>query len=238
MDRAVEQHGRVAVSARAQDPRPLIAHACRILDACGQSDMVWGHVSIRDREGRGVWLKGSGLGFEEVTAEDVILLSWDGEILDGTAGRHIEYPIHTEIMRRRDEVNAVVHSHPLHSVAFAATGWPMKHLCHDSQHFVPPEIPRFTRTSDLVETPELGEALADSLGDRVAILMPHHGITTAAGSLGDAVAAAVQLERACEVALLAGPDATGAREEDAIRKHERSPERLAAVWKYLSRTIP
>ena len=127
-----------------------IVTACRVLEAAGQADMVWGHVSIRDPDGRGVWLKGSNLGFDEVTESDVILIDWDGEVLEGTAGRHIEYPIHTEIMARRADVNAVVHTHPLYSIAFAATGWPLKALSHEGSHFVPPDISRFTKTGDLI----------------------------------------------------------------------------------------
>ncbi len=199
--------------------------------------MVWGHVSVRDPGGRGVWLKGSQLGFEEVTISDVILLSWDGEVLDGSAGRHAEYPIHTEIMRAREDVGAVVHTHPVHSIAFAATGWPFQHLSHEGAHFVPPDIPRFTLTSDLVSTPDLGRALAESIGSSLGILMPHHGITTAAPTLGEAVAAAVQLERACQIALLAGRDAIPASDEDAVRKRRLSADRLRHAWAYLSRTV-
>lgn len=219
------------------DPRSLIAEACRILHACGHSDVVWGHVGIRDVEGRGFWLKGSRLGLEEVTPEDVILLSWEGEILQGSAGRHNEYPIYTEIMARRPEVNAIVHTHPVHAIAFAATGRPLTHLSHEAMHFVPPDIARFESTSDIVNTPALGRALADSLGDQVAVLMPHHGITTVGADVGEAVAAAVQLERACQIALLAGPDAIPAGDEDALQKHQRSRHRLQEVWTYLSRTL-
>jgi L-fuculose-phosphate aldolase len=225
-----------AVESTSSDPRSLIADACRILHACGHSDVVWGHVAIRDAGGRGVWLKGSRLGLEEVTSEDVILISWDGEILQGSAGRHNEYPIHTEIMGRRSDVNAVVHTHPVHAIAFAATGRPLTHLSHEAMHFVPPDIPRFESTSDIVDTPELGRALADVLGNQVGVLMPHHGITTVGPNVGEAVAAAVQLERACQIALLAGPGAVPARDEDAVQKHRRSGHRLQEVWTYLSRT--
>jgi len=218
------------------DPRALIAEACRILYACGQSDIVWGHVAMRDAEGRGVWLKGSRLGLEEVSADDVILLSWEGEVVEGAAGRHKEYPIHTAIMARRPDVNAVVHTHPVHAIAFAATGRPLTHLSHEAMHFVPPDIPRFESTSDIVDTPALGRALSDALGDALAVLMPHHGITAVGASVGEAVAAAVQLERACQIALLAGPDAVPAREEDALLKRQRSGHRLREVWTYLSRT--
>jgi L-ribulose-5-phosphate 4-epimerase len=220
-----------------QSPQAQIVTACRVLEKAGQSDMVWGHVSMRDPNGRGVWLKGSHLGFDEVTEDDVILLSFDGEILEGTAGRHIEYPIHTEIMARRADVNAVVHTHPIHSIAFAATGWPLKALSHAATHFVPPDIGRFTRTGDLVRTPELGQALADTLGDRLGVLMPHHGITTAAQTVGQAVAAATHLEQACQIALLAGKDAEGSPDEEALTKRERSAWHLKSAYEYLARTV-
>src|SRR3954453_6726951 len=97
----------------AEEIRRDIVTACRVLEAAGQADMVWGHVSIRDPEGRGVWLKGSNLGVAEVAEAEGILLSFDGEILDGNGGRPLESPIHTELMARRPDVNSVVHTHPL-----------------------------------------------------------------------------------------------------------------------------
>jgi L-ribulose-5-phosphate 4-epimerase len=217
--------------------RRQVVTACRVLHAAGQSDMVWGHVSIRDPHGRGVWIKGSNLGFEEVRDEDVILLAWDGEILEGSAGRHVEYPIHTELMARRSDVNAVVHTHPLYSIAFAATGRPLRPLSHEGTHFVPPDIARFTRTGDLVRTPELGQALADALQDRLAVLMPHHGITTVGRDVGEAVTAATHLERACQIALLAGADAVASSDEEALEKRKRSARHLAMAWSYLARTV-
>jgi L-fuculose-phosphate aldolase len=218
-------------------PQSLIVRACRALEVAGQADMVWGHVSLRDEDGRGVWLKGSRLGFDEVTEDDVILLGWDGEILEGSASRHVEYPIHTEIMARRGDVKAVVHTHPLHSIAFAATGWPLKPLSHEGPLFTPPDVPRFEKTGDLVSTADLGQALADTLGDRLGVLMPRHGITTVGASVGDAVAAAVHLERACQLALLAGENAQGSSEEEALAKRERAGVHLAGAWAYLSRVV-
>lgn len=223
---------------RAEAARAAVVTACRVLDRAGQADMVWGHVSIRDADDRGVWLKGSNLGFDEVMPDDVILLSWDGEILEGRAGRHVEWPIHTELMARRPEIGAVVHTHPLHSIAFAATGWPLKALSHEGSHFVPPDIARFMHTGDLVRTRDLGQALADALGDRLGILMPRHGITTVGRSVGEAVAAATHLERACQIALLAGPDAEGSSEAEALQKRQRSRSHLEAAWAYLARVVP
>src|ERR1700677_2857742 len=81
----------------------LAADGCRALAAAGQADMVWGHPSVRDPEGRGVWMKASGLGFEEVDESQIVLVSPAGEVLSGNGPRHIEYPIHTEIMAARPD---------------------------------------------------------------------------------------------------------------------------------------
>jgi L-ribulose-5-phosphate 4-epimerase len=219
-----------------EEARALIAAACRVLQAADQADMVWGHVSVRDSGGRGVWLKGSGLGFDEVTEADCVLLSWDGEILAGDAGRHVEYPIHTELMAARPDVGGVVHTHPLHSVAFASLGRPLRALSHEGAQFVPPDVPRFTRTGDLINSRELGRALAEVLGAGPAVLMPRHGIATVGPDLGEAVGAAVHLERACQLELLAGPDATGSSAEEAAGKRNRARNRFRIAWEYLERT--
>lgn len=217
--------------------REAVVLSCRVLEAHGQGDLVWGHVSVRDPAGRGVWLKGSNLGFDEVGADDVILLDFDGQVLQGSAGRHVEYPIHTEIMRARPDVHAVVHTHPVHSIAFAATRRPLLPLSHDGSDFVPPDVARFTLTGDLVSTPELGRALAETVGDRNAAFMPCHGIVTAAADLGRATTLAVRLERACQIALLAGPGAVGSDDEEALRKRAGFSRALDMAWEYLARRV-
>jgi L-fuculose-phosphate aldolase len=206
-----------------------------VLEGIGQGDLIWGHVSVRDEDGRGVWLKGARLGFDEVTEDDVILLSWDGEILEGGAQRHIEWTIHTGIMRARDDVNAVVHTHPMHSIAFMAAHRALRALSHEGAQFVPPELPRFVESGELVTTPEHGDALALALGDRSAILMPCHGITTVGAELGEAVGVAYHLDRACQIDLLAGADAYGSDDEAAVRKRTRANRRFLNAWEYLER---
>ncbi|MGH3298009.1 MAG: class II aldolase/adducin family protein [Trebonia sp.] len=217
------------------EARALIAAACRVLQAAGQGDMVWGHVSVRDADGRGAWLKGSGLGFDEVTEADCVLLSWEGEILSGTAGRHVEYPIHTELMAARPDVGGVVHTHPLHAVAFASLGRPLRALSHEGALFTPPDVPRFTRTGDVISTRALGRDLAEALGESSAVLLPRHGIATAGATLGEAVGMAVHLERACQIELLAGPDAQGSPEAEALAKRGRVRNRFEIAWNYLER---
>ena len=143
------------------------AQANRALGASGQSDMVWGHASLRDPEGRGVWMKAAGWSFEEVTPDRIVLVSPVGEVLAGSGRRHIEYPIHTEVMNARPDVGSVVHTHAPAAVAFAALNEPLLAISHDGVEFADPQIARFTQTGSLIKSAGLGRALAETIGNGV-----------------------------------------------------------------------
>jgi ribulose-5-phosphate 4-epimerase/fuculose-1-phosphate aldolase len=218
----------------------LAVQGCQALMAAGQSDMVWGHASVRDPDGRGVWMKSSGWGFEEVDADKIVLVSPDGEVLDGTGRRHIEYPIHTEIMDRRGDVGAVVHTHSDAANAFSALDVPVRPISHAGSLFSYPDVPRFTLTGGLIRNRKLGQALADALGAAPACLMPQHGLVAVGRDLPAAVMTAVLLDRACRTqltAMAAGPLARWGSEEDTVAKRAEvwSGSQLMAGWEYLLR---
>jgi L-fuculose-phosphate aldolase len=222
--------------------RDEVALGCRILATEDQGDFVWGHVSARDPDGRGVWMKAAGFGFEEIGRDQVILVGWEGDVLEGEGRRHIEYPIHTELIRARPDVNAVVHTHAPWSVAFASTGQPLRPVSHEGTLFVPPEVPRFTKTGDLIVSTELGSDLAATVGDRSAALMVHHGIVTCGRDVPTGVMAAVLLERACRTSIRAiagGGPTSWSSDEEALSKRTRcwSPELQRQAWDYLVRRV-
>lgn len=228
--------------AATDDVREQVSLGGRVLHAAGMSDLIWGHVSVRDPARRGAWMKRSGLGFEEVDPDDVLLVGRSGEVLDGNGERHIEYPIHTEILAARPDVASVVHAHPTHSIAFAATGAPLRPLSHGGALFAPPDVARFSGTGDLIRTRELGEAVAEELADRNAIVLPSHGIVAVGSDLPEAVMTAILLERACQLQLLtmaAGGPAVWSSDEEAAAKRARCwpPSQFRAGWDYLVRRV-
>lgn len=224
------------------DLRRLVSLGCRVLGAADQGDLIWGHVSARDPEGRGIWMKASGLGFEEVGPEDVILVSWDGEVLAGAGRRHAEFPIHTEVMRARSDVGSVIHTHSPAAVALGALGVPLRPISHEANLFVPPDIARFTGTGDLVLTADLGRAVAAALGDRNACLLVNHGIVVAASDVQTATVTAYLLDRACRMqltAMAAGGWATWSSPQESLAKREHCyPDPLLqGAWEYLVRRL-
>ena len=222
--------------------REEVAVGCRILAREDQGDFVWGHVSARDPGGRGVWMKASTLGFEEIGPENVILVSWEGDVLEGDGRRHAEYPIHTELMRARPDVGSVVHTHAPWAVAFASTEQPLRPISHEGTFFVPPGPARFTKTGDLILTAELGRDLAAAIAERNAAFMVHHGIVTCGADVVAAVMAAVLLERACRTqirAVAGGGPKTWSSDDEALAKREHCypPALLKQAWAYLARRL-
>lgn len=224
----------------AGDLRSSVALGCRVLGAQGHGDLVWGHVSGRDPDDRGVWMKASGFGFEEVTADQVLLVSPEGAVLEGEGRRHTEYPIHTEVVAARPDVGAVVHTHAPSAVAFGSLVSPLLPISHEGTLFVPPDVTRFARTGDLILTPELGREVAATLGDRNAVLLVNHGIVTAGPDVPTAVVTAILLERACRIQLAAMAAGEIRRWSDdgeamAKRDHCYGPDLLRQAWEYLVR---
>ena len=223
------------------DLRRDLALACRILGENGHGDSIYGHVSAR-LDDRRILMKAHHVGLEEVTEKDLLVLDLDGNVLGGTGKRHTEYPIHTEIIRARKDVMAVVHSHPIHSVVFAARGLTLRPVGHEGNFFWPPEVPVFTEFTDLVRTRQQGEAVARCLADRPAVFLRNHGIAVAERSLQWATCAAILLEKAAQVQLLAQPtsalDFAFTSEEEALLKRRIwFDESIDAMWRYYVRRL-
>lgn len=222
------------------DPADVAAEATAALAAAGLSDLVWGHAAVRDPDGRGVWMKASGWGFDEVDRSTIVLVDRDGGVIEGAGKRHLEFPIHTEIMSARDDLNCVVHTHAPAVSAFASLDRDLHPISHDGVPFTFPQVPRFEETGALIATPELGRSLANALGEANGILMPNHGAVTVGPDAASAVMYAVLLERACRTELLALSGGGPRRWSDETETHFKRGQvwnstQLEAGYRYLLR---
>jgi len=220
----------------------------RILEMEGHGDMTQGHLSLRDPAGRGFWLKRHGIGLGEVIDHhDFILLDLDGHRLAGEGGRHSEWPIHSEIYRRRPEIAAVAHTHPFHAGVFSATRETLRPLTLDGARFSTP-VPHHKGVPELINTVALGRDMAATMGDAYAILMGNHGITFVGRSLGQCLLMGLSLERACQAQLAAAasglqcewPDADAlARRQDSGTGNQRTaPDGFyRQTWDYYARKL-
>lgn len=219
-----------------------LARASRILEMEGHGDMTLGHLSLRDPEGRGLWLKRNAAGLGEIAGpEDFILIDFDGTKLDGDGGRHSEWVIHSEILRARPDVQVVAHTHPFHACLFSASPDPLLPFTVDADYFT--ELPRHESTSALINTPDLGADLAHALGPTAfAIMMANHGVTFCGTSIPHATMIGVFLEHACRahvVGLSSGMRCTFPTEEDRALRHGQimQPTHISHSWNFYVRKI-
>ncbi|MET0454422.1 MAG: class II aldolase/adducin family protein [Mycobacterium sp.] len=203
--------------------RGTVATACRILAHQGLAADVLGHVSVRVDADR-MLLRCRGpldRGLLFTVADDVRLVDFDGNgELGGGYAVPNEFPIHSELLRARPDVNAVVHAHPRDVViadlggvelrqVFGAYNIPASRLAHRG-------VPVYPR-SVLVRTAELGRAVADAVGDHDVCVLRGHGIVTAGVSVAQAVMAALdltELSRTCAELVRLGADAGPVPDED------------------------
>ena len=215
---------------------------CRILDMEGHSDMAQGHLTLRDPEGRGFWIKRNDMGLGEIeTVDDLVLSDFDGNSLQGKSAVHGEFPIHVEIMKRRPDVNAVGHTHPLYATVFAATRDVLRGVGHEADYFAGP-VPRFETTSNLILTSEMGRDVAEALGSAAAVFMRNHGVTYCGASVGECVLAGIWLDKACRTQLLirsTGLEWDSPNQRESAEKHETilTPGFVGNSWAYYRRKL-
>lgn len=205
--------------------RDVLTNAGRVLVLEGQGDYVAGHITARLPDGSGRFLmKPAGIGLDEMSPENIITVAADGQKVGGTMPRHNEVYIHSEVLRARPDIQAVLHTHPEHAVAFSSLGRPLLPVGNEGSVFGA-GVPIFSETTDLIINAERGRAVAQCLGDRPALILRNHGIVTAGHCVEEAVWLALKLERACRVQLLAeaagGPKLL-AEGEDLKKKGGRS----------------
>jgi L-fuculose-phosphate aldolase len=221
--------------------RAKLALGCRILAMEGHSDVIWGHMTLRDpNDPTRFWMKANALGLDEITADDLVLLDFDGNKVAGIRQRHNEFPIHAEILRARSDVNVVVHTHPTLPTVLASSAQGIRPVTHEGCYFYPPEIPIFTEMTDLIVTRDQGASVAKALGEHRALLMKNHGIAIAAPSIEEAVVASMLLTKAAEAqaaAIAVGQAVPCTPDEEALekRRHIYHPENIARAWQYLTR---
>lgn len=219
-----------------------VARAHRILELEGHGDMSMGHISYRDPFGRGLWLKRGNLALSEVSADDFILIDFDGNVLEGQGLRHIEWPLHAEIMRARPDINVVGHSHAHYATVFGVTGLKLGPYNNHGVWFAEEGVPRFTETSHIITTVELGVSVAKQLGGAEAILLAHHGIAFVGSDITKATLAGIFLEKAAKFQL----DLVASGTKFDLPHHEESVEKLRRIyppkaqrnyWMYFNRRL-
>ena len=185
--------------------------------------VVWtsGNVSARDAETGLVVIKPSGVRYEDLRPEQMVVVDLEGHVIEGDLKPSSDTASHLYIYRHRPDVGGVVHTHSPYATAFAAVGRPIPVvLTAIADEFGGP-VPcgEFV----LIGDESIGKIVVDSIGSSPAVLLKNHGVFTVGKTATAAVKAAVMTEdnaRTVWLALQLGqPEEIPA--EDVARLHHR-----------------
>lgn len=156
--------------------------------------VIWtgGNLSARDPETGLVVIKPSGLRYDEMTANDMVVVALDGTVVEGERGPSSDTSSHLGVYKNRDDVHSIVHTHSTYATAWAATGQPIPCvLTAIADEFGGP-IPcgGYAR----IGGDAIGEEIVRSIGASPAILMRQHGVFTVGATIDKAIKAAVMVE--------------------------------------------
>jgi L-ribulose-5-phosphate 4-epimerase len=156
--------------------------------------VMWtgGNVSARDPDTGYVAIKPSGVRYEALRPEHMVIVDLDGQIIEGDLKPSSDTATHLYIYRRRPDLNGVVHTHSPYATAFAAVGKPippvLTAICDEFGGPIP--IGGFA----LIGGEEIGKEVVRSIGQSPAILLQSHGVFTVGPTVETAVKAAVMVE--------------------------------------------
>jgi L-ribulose-5-phosphate 4-epimerase len=185
--------------------------------------VVWtgGNVSARDPETGLVAIKASGIRYEEMRPEHMIVVDLDGRVVEGTFKPSSDVYSHLYIYKHRPDVGGVVHTHSAYATAFAAVNRPIPVvLTAIADEFGGP-IP--CGGFALIGDDAIGRVVVESIGKSPAVLLKNHGVFTIGKNARAAVKAAVMTEDNAKTVWLAlqigTPDVIP--QEDVEKLHDR-----------------
>lgn len=143
----------------------------------------------------------SGICKGDIREKDIMEIDFEGKILKGKSKISTEHKIHLYAYKKRPEINAVVHCHPVYSTAFALSG---KGL---TEHFLPEVLLTLGKVPlckyATPSTDDVPKSLEPHIGYSWAMLLENHGAVTLGKTLDDAYFKMEKLEHYAKIVLLA-----------------------------------
>lgn len=172
---------------------------------------TWGNVSAIDREKGIVVIKPSGVSYDEMKAEQMVVIDLDGNVLEGTLKPSSDTATHLELYKAFPEIGGVVHTHSTYATAWAQAGCDLPNIGTTHADYFSQEIP-CTRDMTEAEMAEYEKETGTVIIERFqgmnpnhvpAVLVKNHGPFSWGKDAHDAVHNAVVMEQVAKMAYIA-----------------------------------
>lgn len=195
-----------------QELKEKVFHANLELVKQGLVIYTWGNVSGIDREKGLVAIKPSGLDYDKMTADDMVVVDLEGNIVEGKLRPSSDTPTHLALYRAFPAIGGVVHTHSTYATAWSQAGLDIPNIGTTHADYFHKYIPC---TADMTAEEvrgdyelETGNVIVRRFADidptaTPAVLVKNHGPFTWGKDPADAVHNAVVLEQVAKMAFIA-----------------------------------
>lgn len=177
-----------------------MAETARRMAALGLVTGSAGNVSMRLRSPEGpplMAITASGVPYDDMTAEDVVVVDFDLEPVEGEKVPSSESLLHVEVYRARPDVGAVIHTHSLFATVAAVAGMEIPPIVDEMMVYIggPVKVAEYGPPG----SPEVAARVREALGDRKAALIRNHGAVGVGRDLREALDICALVERTAQV---------------------------------------
>ncbi len=173
-----------------KERKQVIEYSLNLLDQ-GLTNGTAGNVSIYNREKGLVAISPTGVPYKELTPDMISVIDLDGNLKEGLKPSS-EIEMHLILYRNREDVNAVVHTHPVYTTVLACLREDLPAI----DYMIGVTKAAKVKCAEYAPygTPELAKNAFEAMGDSYAVILANHGLTTAGPDIANAFNITVQVE--------------------------------------------
>lgn len=176
--------------------RELIVEYGKKLITSGLTKGTGGNISIYNRQQNLMAISPSGLDYFETEPGDIVVLNLKGEIVEGRRKPSSELEMHSIFYRKREDINAIVHTHSPFCTTIAALNRDLPAVSY-LVAYAGPDV-RCAKYATF-GTPELANNAFEAMKDRRAVLLANHGLLAGAKDIANAFNIAEEIEFSAEI---------------------------------------
>lgn len=179
-----------------QEKRELIVEYGKKLITSGLTKGTGGNLSVYDREKKLMAITPTGIDYFRIKPEDVVILTVDGEKVDGDKKPSSELEMHRVFYERRTDIDAIIHTHTIYATTLACLNMSLPPV-----HYLVALAGLDVRCAKYATygTKELAENAFDAMKDRKAVILANHGLLAGANDLLNAFNITEEIEYCSEI---------------------------------------
>lgn len=168
----------------------VIEYSLKLLSE-GLTNGTAGNVSIFNREEGLVAISPTGVNYSELTPEMISIVDLEGKLIEGLKPSS-ELEMHMILYRNRENVNAVIHTHPVYTTVLACLRQDLPAI----DYMIAVTGATKVKCAEYASygTKELAENAYKAMGSSLAVILANHGLTTAGKDIANAFNITVQVE--------------------------------------------